>query len=69
MDKSADNIIMNSCQYTPVYFIENSSVNQVSFTCGYHSYLLLYKEIFNNIAIFREGPTLSLQIIKALSNP
>ncbi|CAH0721425.1 unnamed protein product, partial [Brenthis ino] len=28
MDASSDNIRMNSCQYTPVYFIENSSVNQ-----------------------------------------
>ncbi|XP_023948689.2 homeobox-like protein HDP1 [Bicyclus anynana] len=28
MNMSADNIILNSCQYTPVYFIENPGVSQ-----------------------------------------
>ncbi|XP_050362575.1 uncharacterized protein LOC126781662 [Nymphalis io] len=28
MDTPSENIIINSCQYTPVYFIENSSANQ-----------------------------------------
>lgn len=31
MNTPSQSIIMNSCQYTPVYFIQNPTANQVSF--------------------------------------